>query len=263
MRLLVTGSAGWIGAAAVEVLGRSHWVRGADLVPSPMPVDGESVVADLGDWAEAEAAVQGVDAIVHLAHGGNPAQQTPASMIYGTVVATVNLLEAAHRARIDRFVLVSSGAVVNGYPIGTRISADTPHNFDGLYPLSKSLQEVAARHYSEAHSMTIPILRPWVVVDAASGRYRFGSPLTADLPPFDYNGVFGWIDRYDFAEACRLAVEAQLDGCEVFHLFANPLGRRLFDVEQSDARLGWRPANDFAAFTPPNAEPPSVAEVSR
>ena len=261
MRLLVTGSAGWIGSAAVEVLGRSHWLRCADLVPSPTPANGESVVVDLGDWAEAEAAVDRVDAVVHLAHGGNPDQQTPASMIHGTVVATVNLLEASQRAGIDRFVLVSSGAVVTGYPIGTRITAETPLRYEGLYPLSKALQEAAARQYAEAYGMTVPVLRPWVVVDAASGCYRFGDPLTRDLPPYDHNGVFGWIDRFDVAEACRLAVEAPLAGFEVFHLFASPLGRRVFDVELSDARLGWRPRIDFAAFTPQDAEPPARTEV--
>ena len=261
MRLLVTGSAGWIGSAAVEVLGRSHWLHCADLNQSPTPANGESVIADLGDWTEVEAAVVGVDAVLHLAHGGNPDQQTPASMIHGTVAATVNSLEAAKRAGIGRFVLVSSGAVVTGYPVGTRITAETPLRCEGLYPLSKALQEAAARQCAEAYRMTIQVLRQWVVVDAASGRYRFGDPLTSDLPPYDHNGVFGWIDRFGFAEACRLAVEAPLAGSEVFHLFASPLGRRVFDVERSDARLGWCPRIDFAAFTPPDTQPLPPTEV--
>lgn len=246
MRLLVSGTAGFVGPAAVEVLGREHWLRCVDIVPSRPPANGEAAIADLSDFSAARAAVEGIDAVVHLAIAGAPADyETPEVPMKGTVVATANLLEAAHRAGINRFVLMSSGAVVTGYSRDTYIHVDLPHRFQGLYCLTKSLQEILARQYADEHGMTIPALRPWSVVDGRTYHHKNGQPLRAGDA-----GYFGLVCRYDLAEACRLALTAPLQGFQPFHIMATDEGRRWFDVDRTERFLSWRPVTDFADLAP-------------
>jgi nucleoside-diphosphate-sugar epimerase len=251
-RILVTGASGWVGQAVTTVLAGGYDVRSLDLREPSEPTTAEVVVGDLGSWDVARAAVESVDAIVHVAssvvHRGAMEDWNASSIMHGSVVATVNLFEAAVQQGVRRIVLMSSAAVVTGYPIGTMITAASPPCFRKLYPLSKWLQEVVAHQYASEHQMVTPILRPWVVVDAKSATYRDGRPLPLNFDPYDHNGIFGWIDRFDLARACRLALEAHLIGAEVFHLVASRPGRRVFDVERATRLLDWRPQHTFDEY---------------
>lgn len=246
MRVLLTGAAGFVGHAAIQVVGQEHWLRCVDVVPMAKPANGESAVADLASYAAAAAAVEGTDAIIHLAITGKPgAYESPEEPMRSTVVATANLLEATRRASIRRFVLMSSGAVVVDYARDTFIHAGLPHKFRGLYNLTKSLQEIIGRQYAEEHGIAVVALRPWGIVDGRAYCTKQGEPLCAS------DMYFGLICRFDVAEACRLALTAPLDGFQVFHLMATEQGRRTFDVDRTERLLGWRPKVDFTEFAPP------------
>jgi nucleoside-diphosphate-sugar epimerase len=241
VHVLITGAAGFIGTAVVDALAHGHWLRCADLQPMPEPVCGESVVADLTSYQDCLDIVQDMHAIVHLAvAGGPPVCLTPEKPMAGTVSATANLLEAAQRAGIQRFVLMSSCAVMSGYPRETVIDADMPHRFHGLYALSKSLQERLAEYYASEHGMIIPALRPWSVVDGETRRDKYGRRIQPDDPT-----AFGFICRHDLARACSLALTAPLAGFQPFHLMATPDGRRMFDADRTEQWLGWHPETTF------------------
>lgn len=249
MRVLVTGAAGFVGTAVAEVLGAAHWLRCVDIAALSPPSNGECLRVDLADYRMAVTATQAMDAVVHLAMGhiGDEADG-PEPQMRGTVLATVNVLEAARRAGIGRFVLMSSGAVVSGYSRGTYIDVGLPYNCRGLYPLTKVMQEIAARQYAEDYGLTVPALRPWSVVDSRTNRNRLGEPL-------HHNRVyFGWVCRYDLAEACGMALNAPLSGFQPFHIMSTAPGRSSFDVDRTERLLGWRPSVDFTDFDPAAGE---------
>jgi len=107
--VLVTGAAGAVGAALLDVLRAASWrsrclehrraVRGAD----------EIVRGDLADPPSLARAVDGVDAVLHLAALTHA--RRPRSYAEVNVGGTTALVEAFRRSQARRLVLVSTRAV--------------------------------------------------------------------------------------------------------------------------------------------------------
>lgn len=122
--VLVTGGAGFVGSNLAGLLvDRGDRVRILDdcSIGSRRYLDGldvEVVEASLADAAAVQAAVQGADAVVHLAaRAGIPDSVVdPVGTFEANVAATVSLLEAARRAGVHRFVFASSNAAAGSHP---------------------------------------------------------------------------------------------------------------------------------------------------
>ncbi|MCC6168300.1 MAG: NAD-dependent epimerase/dehydratase family protein, partial [Caldilineaceae bacterium] len=118
--VLVTGGAGFIGASLVAMLlGQGYRVRVLDdlSVGSAAALDGldvELMVGDIRDRAAVDAAVAGMDGVVHLA-----AHTTVIDSIHDplhdyavNVGGTLNLLLACRDQGVGRFVFASSNAPI-------------------------------------------------------------------------------------------------------------------------------------------------------
>jgi UDP-glucose 4-epimerase len=243
MRVLLTGAAGYVGRAALEVLRRDHEVRPFDVVS--IPREGAMAVGDIADFRTVTEALEGVDAVVHLAMVAAPGSyDTPELPMRVNVLGTANVLEAARRARIQRVVHMSSGAVVTGYSRDTFIHVELPYKFSGMYCLSKALEEHLCRHYAAEYGMTIIALRPWSAADGRTMTGKDGRPLRYDA------GYFGLVCRYDLAEACELGLAANLTGFQPFHIMATDEAEKWFDMERTHRILGWTPKETFASLKP-------------
>lgn len=145
MTVLVTGASGLLGGAVARLLvERGEQVR--TLQRSPSGVAGaEDVAGSVTDPAVVARAVDGADAVVHLAAkvslAGDPADFERVN-VHGTEV----LLDAAERAGVRRFVQVSSPSVAHAGAslVGVGAEPADPARARGEYARTKAASEVLA-----------------------------------------------------------------------------------------------------------------------
>ncbi|WP_096329255.1 NAD-dependent epimerase/dehydratase family protein [Nannocystis exedens] len=145
MKILVTGATGKVGSRLARRLAdRGHHVRALVRDPSRAEAlrarDVEVVRGDLLDGASLEAAVRGVDAVVHCAaffRGATPEQAHAVND-----VGTQHLASAARAASVQRFVFTSTG-LVYGATGGRSAREDDPCTPAPGYPASKLAAERA------------------------------------------------------------------------------------------------------------------------
>jgi nucleoside-diphosphate-sugar epimerase len=226
VKVLVTGSRGKVGAAAVTALADAgHDVTACDLGAPEFERGGGPVYkrADLTDAGDAFAVVRGHDAVIHAAAIPDP-QHHPAHVVFANnLQATFNTLEAAVRFGVPRFVNVSSETVPGFFfperpwnPDYAPIDEHHPIRPQDPYALSKHFGEQlmdAATRRSDIRCISI---RPsWVQWE---GNYEHN--LGPNLRDPDEGSASWWsyIDVYDLADALRLAAESDLPGHEVMYI---------------------------------------------
>lgn len=152
-RILITGAAGRIGGFLARGL-RSDVVDivATDLAAPTDPIDGVTFVsADLTDPVDAERLMAGVNAVVHMA--GHPNSRDWAVVNSLNVDMVRNLLEAAGKAGVDRFISASSNHVVGFNEAEVRLSDAMPFRPDSPYGVSKVFGEVLLHYYCELYAM--------------------------------------------------------------------------------------------------------------
>jgi nucleoside-diphosphate-sugar epimerase/predicted dehydrogenase len=163
-RVLITGASGFIGCRTAEVLqlGEGWQVRGLVHRPSSaarlarLPV--EMVQGDLRSAEDMTRAVAGCDAVVHCAIGTAYGQRSEIFAV--TVGGTRNLVEAAQRAGVKRFVHLSSIAV-HGLNVEGLIDESTPvaPTRGDDYSESKAAAEAIVQASAKA-GLPVVIIRP-------------------------------------------------------------------------------------------------------
>src|SRR5437879_5838736 len=113
MRILVTGSSGWLGQTLIPRLRRDgHHVVGLDIRPGPHT----SLVGSVADRAVIERVMadEAITEIVHAAalHKPDIVRYPAADFVAVNVQGTLDLLEAAVAAGIDRFVFTSTTSLM-------------------------------------------------------------------------------------------------------------------------------------------------------
>ena len=173
MRVLVTGSSGWLGQTLVPHLRRDgHAVVGLD----PFPGATTDVVGSIVDRVLVRATIRerGIDAIVHAAARHKPHIETHdnSEFVAVNVQGTLNLLEeaVAPDAKVDRFVFTSttslmiSQAIRDGRAGGARKAAwidETlaPLQPRNIYGVTKLSAEELCRLFHQLHKLPIVVLR--------------------------------------------------------------------------------------------------------
>ena len=106
LNVLVTGSTGGVGKwVCRELAARGHRVRGFDIRPSEDPKD--TVVGSLVVAADIDAAMAGMDTLIHLAATPDEADFMT-KLLPNNIIGLYNVVESARRAGITRMILASS-----------------------------------------------------------------------------------------------------------------------------------------------------------
>jgi UDP-glucose 4-epimerase len=190
MRTLVTGGAGFIGSHIVEeLLRRGDTVRVLDNFSSGSRENLEEFRGNLeileGDLRDAEtvkAAVRNMDLVFHLAAFVSVPQSMsdPETCFAVNVGGTVALLEAARREETRKVVLSSSTAVYGDTDVFPT-TEETPLRPLSPYALSKQVNELYARLYTQTLGLPVTSLRYYNVYGP---RQRPDSNYAAAIPIF-------------------------------------------------------------------------------
>ncbi|MFQ5616725.1 MAG: NAD-dependent epimerase/dehydratase family protein [Anaerolineales bacterium] len=148
MNFLVTGAAGFLGAALAQRLVREeHQVRGLDDLSSGKPQSVSGMLftrGDVNDRPKLWTLLQDVDCVYHLAARVLVAESTAYPREYNAtnVGGTVSLMEAMRDVGVRRVVFISSGAVY-GNQEQQPLREDFPPSPRSPYAVSK----LAAEYY--------------------------------------------------------------------------------------------------------------------
>ncbi|ATA95268.1 NAD(P)-dependent oxidoreductase [Sinorhizobium meliloti] len=162
MKVLVTGSAGRVGAFVVRrLIAGGHQVRGFDLRSAGIEDDGfDEVVGAFDDREAAIRACEGTDAVLHLGAFMSWLESDRDKLFRANVEGTRIVLEAAAAAKVGRFVFASSGEVYpENKPEFQPITEDHPKNPLSPYGLTKLLGEEMVTFQGRVSSMETVILR--------------------------------------------------------------------------------------------------------
>ena len=240
--VLVTGSAGRIGKAAVaELQARGRPVRGFDRVPTPGLED--HVVGEITDRSALDRAMAGVTTLIHLAATPDDVDDVLKDLFPPNIVGVYHVLEAARTAGVKRLILASSGQVVwyqrltGPWPIGVDVQP-TPRLW---YAATKVFLEAAGRAYAEAYGMSVLAVRlgwcprtPEQVQETAASDWA----QTVYLSPKDAGRFF--VCAVDAPETPRFAV---------VYATSKPKRTPLVDLKPAKELLGFEPQESWPEGT--------------
>ncbi|MFH1905717.1 MAG: NAD-dependent epimerase/dehydratase family protein [bacterium] len=175
-KVLVTGGAGFVGSHLVEMLvAQKAIVRIVDNLENSSlknlgKVKGkiEFIKANLGDFERVKEVYKKQEVVFHLAAkvGGIEFNQLHlGTMFRDNVLINVNSLEAARKAGVERFLVISSACI---YRRDCFIPTPEEEGFEGVpeptnegYGWAKRMAEVQGRLYAQEFGMKIGVVRPY------------------------------------------------------------------------------------------------------
>jgi nucleoside-diphosphate-sugar epimerase len=225
-RVLVTGAAGLVGTAVLDLLAARE-IPVTALVLDHAPVDADRIVTgDARDVAVVDDALREVTDVIHLAAIPDPIRD-PAEVVFGqNTLATFTVLDRAGRAGVTRAAIASSYAIC-GLPFGKGrprmpylpIDVRLPLQIADPYALSKQVDEATAAMINRRYAMSVVALRlPFI--GTADGRLATTAAHFVDHPEHGAADVWSYLDARDAASALVAALRPATPGLHVVYAAA-------------------------------------------
>ena len=250
--VLVTGSNGRIGRTVIDAWRASGRYRPIGLARSAGPY--ADVIADVTNLDAVERAMEGIDAVLHLA--ANPSLESSWEDVRDSnLIGTYNVFEAARRAGVNKVVFASSNHAVGTFEIANRpklydlddgraIDHTVEIQPDSLYGVSKAFGEAMARYYVDHHGLSAVCLRigSWTGDDAPISAYNLWDPCTDDDPETRAKRRrfrATWLSDRDGVHLVERALETPKRWFLCYGVSDNP--RRFWDIEHAREGIGYNP----------------------
>jgi hypothetical protein len=234
-QVLVTGAMGRVAAQLLPGLRERGEPRLLDHAGGPGDHDGPPVlVGELTDRRVLDEALDGVDAVIHLA--GNPDPAAPwQELREPNIEGFAELLAASRDHGVRRVVFASSVHAMGAYEGWGRRSIDAawPPAPCCSYGATKAFDEALARAYDYRTGMSLIGLRMGLCTPQAS-------PAEA---------VTGWLRPADLQRIVIGALDAEVK-FGVYHAVSWP-SRRRWDIEATMRELGYEPQRGDDSQYPP------------
>lgn len=260
--VLVTGSAGRLGQAAVGALLREgHQVIGIDCRPTPgLP---SAIVDDLQQQTTLRAMMRGVSAVIHLAATPDdsvwplPAQAGDnflTHLVPNNLISSYNVLEAARHNKVAKVILASTGQVVwdQSYHGPFPISVDAKPTPRWWYASTKLMLEAIGEAYTKQGFFSVIAVRlGFCPRDSHQVLQIAGDPRDQDvyLSPGDA-GLF-----FD----CCVKAKLPANSFHVLYAASNAPHLVRFDLEPAKRLIGFQPRDTWpTGVTVPNIQLPQT-----
>lgn len=232
-RVLLTGAAGGVGTMLRPLLRKIY----PELVlsdmrrPDGLGADEPFRQADLTHPAEVEAAVEGMEGILHL--GGFSVEGPWETILQANIIGCTNLFEAARKKGVKRVVFASSNHAMGFYPRHSHIGTATIPRPDSRYGVSKVFGEAVGALYADKHGLGVLSIRIGNVGER----------------PIDKRRLAIWLHPEDLVQLMRIGLEHPGLGYEV--VYGASANERIWWDNTRAYQLGYQPkhrAEDHAAF---------------
>jgi UDP-glucose 4-epimerase len=279
MKVLVTGGSGRIGKFVVMELQKyQHEVRIFD-TKEPESINSDFFNGSITEPTDIERAMNGIDAVIHLAAIPSMMSNIPSvDYMNINVAGTFNVLEAAAKSQVSKVAIASSDSAL-GFVFSTNkfspeyfpINEKHPLQPQDPYGLSKLIGEELCKSATRRYGISTICLRfCWVWFPDT---YQHRSHIVNNEVELNIKRMWGYADVHDIAQACRLSVEAENISHEAFFISARntfteepslELMRRyypevesisneylidkhksLFDISKAEKLLGYTPKYDW------------------
>ena len=241
----ITGANGTVGRVLLHGLADDYVLTAF----TRREVDFPSTIVNFEKAEEVAGAFAGLDAVIHLAADPSPMADWQAVREHN-VEGMYQVMEECRRSAVQRMVFASTNHTQHGNSILStpetldpkkemRMKLGDLPNPDSLYAVSKLFGEHIGKLYSERFGIEFVGLRiGWIVPE--------DTPLVMrGTPAEDYLRAM-FLSHRDCVAAHKRALE--VDATYLLGYVVSCNGRRVFDLEETRAVLGYEPQDDAENF---------------
>jgi nucleoside-diphosphate-sugar epimerase len=244
-RVGITGANGTVGRVLMKGLADEYEL----LAFTRREVEFPSAIVNFERAKEVAGSFVGLDAVIHLA--ADPSPMAPWERVREhNIEGMYQVLEECRRAKVKRLVFASTNHTQHGNTILTTPETLDPEkdarmklgdlpNPDSLYAVSKLFGENLGKLYSERFGIEFVGLRIGWIVPENNPTVMRGTPAE------DYLRAM-FLSHRDCVAAHKRALEVDTSYMLAYVVSAN--GRRVFDLDETRAELGYEPQDDAETY---------------
>ncbi|MDD6328374.1 MAG: NAD(P)-dependent oxidoreductase [Lachnospiraceae bacterium] len=257
MRVLVTGSNGFIGKYICEYYKKDNYVIGVGRRETSVTDVDEYIKCDFANDDIFEVLdpvfAKGIDYVIHVA-ADNRVEPMCVEVVKSNCIGTQALLELSEKSNVKKYVQLSSVPVI-GSPEELPVSISSKINPPTVYHATKYFQEILADYAYRKHGLrTVSIRIPSPMAPGVTERYIFPTFIRKAIAGEDLE-IYGsgtrkqtYIHVSDIVNAIDLAVKSDCVGAYVLgshNLISNiDLAKKVIEVLNSSSNIVYNGKDD-------------------